>query len=156
MSEDKQINSNIEAEQERLLQQIRDSYSEAVFDRWRNPRNMGRLGRADGYGKISGGCGDTVEIFLNIRADIVSECTFMTDGCGATLACASMATELAQGKSIVAALAGVTAEEILNQLGGLPEGNVHCAGLAADTFKLAIADYYKNRHSPWKKDYRST
>lgn len=43
------------------------------------------------------------------------------DGCGTTIACGSVATELAQNKSFTQALGGVSADEVLKHLGGLLE-----------------------------------
>lgn len=107
-----------------------------------------------GYGKVVGSCGDTIEIFIRMEQDTIAECSFITDGCGATLACASMATELAQGRSFQEALATVSTDVILKKLGGLPEGNVHCAQLASQSLRHALADVLHHQHSPWKKTYR--
>jgi nitrogen fixation NifU-like protein len=67
-----------------------------------------------------------------------------------------MATELAQNKSFTQALGGVTADEIIKKLGGLPEEDIHCAQLAAETLRRALADYLYQKRSPWKKHYRNT
>jgi nitrogen fixation NifU-like protein len=114
------------------------------------------MGNPDGYGKVTGSCGDTIEIFIRMEKETVAECSFMTDGCGATLACASMATELAEGRSFQEALATVTADTIIKKLGGLPESNVHCAQLASQSLRHALADILHQQKSPWKKTYRKT
>jgi len=156
MIKDKDLEEFQKALQEQILEQARKEYSEAVIERWMNPRNLGKLDNPDGYGKVAGGCGDTIEIFIRMEQDTIAECSFTTDGCGATLACASMATELAQGRSFQEALATVSADEILKKLGGLPEGNVHCAQLASQSMRHALADVLHHRQSPWKKTYRKT
>ncbi|MFQ5721784.1 MAG: iron-sulfur cluster assembly scaffold protein, partial [Candidatus Aminicenantales bacterium] len=81
-------------------------------------------------------------------------CSFQTDGCGTTIACGSMATEIARGKSFTQALALISAEEILKRIGGLPPADVHCAQLAAETLRRALADYLYQKRNPWKKSYR--
>jgi nitrogen fixation NifU-like protein len=63
----------------------------------------------------------------------------MTNGCGPTVACGSMLTRMAQGKSLAEAAAIETAEVII-ALDGLPAEHLHCAALAADTLHQAIAD----------------
>lgn len=142
--------------QEQIMNQLRRLYSPEVIERWQNPRNFQRLEHPDGYAKVKGSCGDTMEMFLKIEDDRILECSFFTDGCGTTIACGSMATELVEGKTFTEALALVSAEEILKNLGGLPEADVHCAQLAAETMRRALADYlYQKKHS-WRKIYRKT
>ena len=142
--------------QEQIMNQLRRLYSPEVIERWQNPRNFQRLEHPDGYAKVKGSCGDTMEMFLKIKDDRILECSFFTDGCGTTIACGSMATELVEGKTFTEALALVSAEEILKNLGGLPEADVHCAQLAAETMRRALADYlYQKKHS-WRKIYRKT
>ncbi len=132
---------------------MRKVYTETVIDRTMNPRNVGDMENADGFGRVTGFCGDTMEIWLKVRDGIVAEATFLTDGCGASIASGSMVTELVRGKSIPQAQK-VTQQDILNALGGLPEESVHCALLAAETLKEAIRDYFALKREPWKKAYR--
>ena len=141
--------------QKEILDRIRMQYSESVIERWQNTKNFFRMEHPDGYSKTRGSCGDTMEMFIKVKEDILQECSFQTDGCGTTIACGSMATELAQKKSFNEALAKVSAREILNQLGGLPESDVHCAQLAAETLRRAMADYLYQKKEPWKKSYRT-
>jgi nitrogen fixation NifU-like protein len=115
---------------------------------------MGRIRRPDGYARTPAGQGDTVEFFLRLEGDVLAECTFETDGCAATVACASAVTELAAGRSARRALAEVTDKEIIRALGGLPEGNLHCAGPVAETFRQAVADALGHKGQTWRKLYR--
>jgi nitrogen fixation NifU-like protein len=124
MYENKELKNYADALQEQIMQQMRKLYSEAVIERWQNPRNVGKIENPDGYGKVKGECGDTMEFFLKIEKNKISECTFMTDGCGTSMAAGSMATEIAKNKTFTEALAIVSAEEILKQLGGLPQDSV--------------------------------
>jgi len=131
--------------QEQILEQIRKLYSETVIDHWQNPRNFKTLESPDGYARVKGVCGDTMEMFLRVKDEKVTECTFQTDGCGTTIACGSVATELAAGKPFIEALGSVSAAEILRVLGGLPEESAHCAQLAAETLRRALADYLSQK-----------
>jgi nitrogen fixation NifU-like protein len=97
-----------------------------------------------------------MEMFVKVKDDMVTECGFQTDGCGTTVVCGSVATELAVGKSLIEALGVVSAAEILRILGGLPESDVHCAQLAAETLRRALADYLSQKGAPWKKKYRNS
>lgn len=140
---------------ERIMEELRRLYSPEVIDHWRNPRNFRRMEGADGHAGNKGTCGDTMEMFLRVRDGRIVDCAFQTDGCVTTIACGSVATELAAGKEFVEALGGVSAAEILKVLGGLPENSVHCARLAADTLRRAMADYLASRNSPWKRAFRT-
>ena len=132
--------------QEQIIEQIRQRYSQTVIDHWQNPRNYRQIENPDGYARVKGPCGDTMEMFIKMDNNNISNCTFQTDGCGTTIACGSITTELAKDKSFIQALASVSSGEILEKLGGLPEADVHCAHLAAETLRRALADYlYQKR-----------
>lgn len=142
--------------QDQILEQVRKQYSETVIDHWQNPRNFRKIENPDGYAKVKGSCGDTMEMFIKMRNEKIFECGFQTDGCASSIVCGSLATELAQNKSFIQALGLISANEILKQLGGLPESDVHCAQLAAETMRRALADWLSKKKSPWKKYYRHT
>jgi nitrogen fixation NifU-like protein len=138
---------------ERLIkQEMRKIYSEAAIEHGMNPRNLGDMDDADGFGRVTGSCGDTMEIWLKVRDGTIAKANFLTDGCGTSIASGSMVTELAKGKNIAKALK-ISQEDVLKALGGLPEESQHCALLAADTLKAAIKDYLALRKEPWKKAY---
>jgi nitrogen fixation NifU-like protein len=101
---------------------------------------MGRMAKPSGTGKITGKCGETMEIYLRIEGECIREATFYTDGCGASKACASTAVELATGKDIdEAALIG--GDTLVEALKDLPKCHRHCAHLAAETLHAAIHDW---------------
>jgi nitrogen fixation NifU-like protein len=156
MSEDDDLAKYAKELQEQIMEQIRKRYSETVIEHWQNPRNFHKLDNPDGYAQEKGTCGDTMEMFLKMKDDRIVQCTFQTDGCGSSIVCGSMATELARNKSFTQALGNVTADAILKHLGGLPEEDVHCAQLAAETLRRALADYLYQKRAPWKKHYRNT
>jgi len=132
---------------EELEQQLWADYSEIVVDHAKNPRNVGKLPQAEGFASVTGSCGDTMEIWLEVKDGTIKQATFWTDGCGASIVAGSMITELAKGRSISQARE-ITQKEVLNALGGLPEESVHCALLAANTIQGAINNYLslRNKH----------
>jgi len=123
-----------------VLEDARDVFSETVIEYAYNPRNMGELSEADGVGRITGTCGDTVQIQVRVEDERISESRFMTDGCGTSIACGSMLTEMITDKTIEGALA-ITSDDLLRSLDGLPEEYVHCSVLAVSVLREAIADY---------------
>lgn len=128
-------------------------YSEIAIDHAARPRNMGALAQPDGYAVITGPCGDTMQIWLRVRDNIITVASFTTDGCGPSLACGSIATEMVKGKSIADAMR-IGQSDVLKALDGLPEDSRHCALLAANTLKAAIRDYIAFRNEPWKRAYK--
>ena len=136
-----------------IMQDMKEVYSEKTIDHFLNPRNLGEISAPDGFGRITGPCGDTMEICLKVRDNRVMNACFWTDGCGTTIASGSMVTELAKGKSVLEAQK-IRQQDILDALGGLPEDSLHCALLAANTLKEAIKDYLAFKNESWKRAYR--
>jgi nitrogen fixation NifU-like protein len=130
----------VAAIQEAILERERLLFSDKVREEAGQPHNMGVIDPADGYGLAFGSCGDTMEFFLTMEGARIREAHFMTDGCGPTVACGSMVTRLAQGKSLAEANA-IEAADVIIALDGLPPEHVHCATLAVNSLQLAIADY---------------
>lgn len=147
------MSSELDELQQLAMANARKIYSETVIDHAMNPRNVGNMPDADGFARVTGPCGDTMEIWLKVKNDAIADATFMTDGCGPSIASGSMVTELAKGKSISAAQK-ISQQDLLNALGGLPEESQHCALLAANTLKASIRDYMMMKREPWKKAYR--
>jgi len=126
--------------QERIKAKMREVYPEAYIEHAMNPKNTGEMENADSHVSVLGKCGDRISLWLKIKNNRIIQASFLTDGCSATMACGSMATELVKGKTPDEALA-INAEVISKSLGGLPEDHTHCAELASLTLKKAIAEY---------------
>jgi len=125
--------------QTRIFQETREAYGDLGFERWRSPRYAGALADADGHGRLTGACGDTMQIFLKFENEKVRAATYLTDGCGASAVCGSLAAELALGKN-ADELAEITGDTILELLGTFPQEDRHCAFLAAQTLQEALGD----------------
>jgi nitrogen fixation NifU-like protein len=148
------MTSSWEQFEELMKAEMRKVYSETTIDHSMNPRNVGNMEDADGFARVTGPCGDTMEIWIRVKDSTVTQATFYTDGCGTTIASGSMVTEMAKGKSITEAQR-ISQQDVLDALGGLPDENKHCALLAANTLKAAIRDYLTMKREPWKKAYRA-
>jgi nitrogen fixation NifU-like protein len=128
--------------QDQINEETREAYGQVAYERWLKPLYVGVMSDPDGYGRVTGTCGDIMEIFLKFDKDIVNDATFQTNGCGTSTVCGSFAAELAHGKG-PEEITEVTGEMILKILGGLPEEDRHCAFLAAETLQEALDDYMK-------------
>ncbi len=124
-------------------------YLEMAF---RNDRRE-RLAQPDGYGKRTGQCRDTVEIYLSVGDDRIQSVSYETNGCMNTNACANTVAELAMGKKVDAAWE-IAVEDVIAYLETLPPQNHHCAELAVGALYLALTDYQEKKRQPWKKIYR--
>lgn len=136
-----------------IMEDMRKTHSEKTIDHFLNPRNLAGIAAPDGSARITGPCGDTMEICLKVRDTRIVQASFWTDGCGCAIASGSVVTELAKGKSISEAQR-ITQQDILKALDGLPEDDAHCALLAANTLKEAIKDYLTLKKEPWKRTYK--
>jgi tRNA-specific 2-thiouridylase len=111
---------------------------ERFEDHLRHPRGRGRevAGAFDG---AAGGaaCGDLVRMSVAVDGDRVAAVGFEASGCGATIAAASAAVELAEGAGVIDA-ARIGAPVIAAELGGLSAGKLHAADLASDALHRAL------------------
>ena len=119
---------------------ILEGYSENLKNEFLHAQNLGRLDDPDSYVSVTGVCGDTVEMSLNITDGRISDVRFMTDVCGFTIACSSYVTRTARGKTIEEALL-TKPEDVDKYFEGLPEDHKHCATLSVVTLGAAIGNY---------------
>jgi nitrogen fixation NifU-like protein len=127
----------VAALQQALLEQEREIFSTKVLEEAHQPQNVGIMLDPDGHALLRGPCGDMMEMFLRVRDARIEIAAFMTDGCGATVACGSMLTRMVKGKTLDEATA-IEAADLILALDGLPPEHVHCATLAVHTLRQAV------------------
>ena len=135
-----QMTRDIDRIAQELQESILQGYSQEFKDEFLHPQNIGKLDNADSYVSVTGVCGDTIEIWLAVKDGRITDIRFMTDGCGATITCASYVTRTAKGKPFVEVLQ-MKSEDVDRYFKGLPEDHKHCAKLAVTTLHAAIDDY---------------
>ena len=134
------------------IDEIVNSLQEAVFagysrkfkDELLNPGNIGTIENFDSHIRMTGVCGDSIEMFLSIKNETILDVKFTTDGCGATVACANFVARTAKGKSIEEAL-GIEQDDVDRYFEGLPEESKHCAKLAVMTLRALLEKYRAKR-----------
>ena len=104
----------------------------------------------DGYGKNTGECGDTIEIFLMIRDNRIEHVSFITDGCINTHACANTVAHMVEGKTVSDAWK-ITHDTVIDFLETLPQEFYHCAELAVGALYLSLKNYQALRQNPGGK-----
>ncbi|MFX1294214.1 MAG: iron-sulfur cluster assembly scaffold protein [Promethearchaeota archaeon] len=115
-------------------------FSKNVIEEYHNPKNLGKMNDSNAHAIIKGPCGDTMEIYLKIKNNIIIESSFFTDGCGPSIACGSKLTTLLKNKSIIK-IKKITPKDLLDALDGLPLENEHCALLAVNTLHKALDNF---------------
>jgi nitrogen fixation protein NifU and related proteins len=120
-----------------------NEYSDKVIEHFQNPKNVGVIEDADGIGEIGDtDCGDSMKVFIKVENDILTDVKYQIRGCPASIACASVMTELAIGKNIDDALM-LNDMDIVDALDGLPEFKIHCSVLSAAVLQRAVSDYFE-------------
>jgi nitrogen fixation NifU-like protein len=113
-------------------------YSQTVKDHFAKPRNAGELENPDasGTGKnISDG--DQVQLQFRIQDGVILDVRMKVMGCVAAIASTSMLTETVKGKTVEEALS-LSRENLVDQLGGLPEHKIRCSLTCMDALKSAL------------------
>jgi len=125
-------------------------YTEKVMENFRHPKNLKEIKDANGIGKIGNPtCGDVMWVYIKVSKnkegkEIIKDIGVKTFGCVAAIASSSVTTELAKGKTLEEAKK-ISKDDILKELGDLPDIKKHCSILAQDALKKAIEDYEKKR-----------
>ena len=105
-----------------------------------NAKNIGKVKNPDSHVRITGVCGDTIEMSLRFQDGRIQNIKFTTDGCGFTVACANFVARTAKGKTIEEALI-IEPEDVDRYFEGLPDENKHCAKLAVITLRALLEKY---------------
>lgn len=106
------------------------------FHYWANPP----MNNPDGQARVTGNCGDTMEIGLQLVDGKVLKARYWSDGCSISKQCAEAAGMLARGKNLQE-LKKINMMHVMDITGQLPDTHLHCAQLAETTLQKAVADY---------------
>lgn len=113
-------------------------YSKKAIELYANKINVGTIENANVALPYTGPCGDTCKIYLKINdQNVIEDAKFQYLGCPASVACGSIVTQIAKGKTLREAEM-ITEEELIEKLGGLPGDECHCATLVLTTLCNAI------------------
>lgn len=114
------------------------SYNKTVLDHFENPRNVGSLSKPTWVVTAENpGCQDLVKLAVHIDQGIVKAARVKIMGCTVAIASASALTVLVEGKK-VSELATITADTLVQALGGLPEHKIRCTGAPLSALKKLL------------------
>jgi len=116
-------------------------YSAKVKEHVKHPHNEGSIASPDAIGEYESPiCGDSTKIYLKVNDNVITDITWETMGCAASVATSSALSDMAKGKTIEEALA-ITQKQVAEALDGLPAVKMHCSELAVVTLHEAIKNY---------------
>ena len=113
-------------------------YSRQVLDHFEHPRNAGVVESPDASIQVENpACGDILKLTAKLAAGRIAEVKFLAKGCVPAIACGSAVTELIVGKTVKEA-AALSREDLLRELGSLPEASTHASHLAIDALAALL------------------
>lgn len=113
-------------------------YSAQVLNHFEHPRNTGEVDEPDASVQSENpACGDILKLTLRVRDGRIEEIKFLAQGCVSAMACASLLTELVQGRTVTEARQ-LRREDLVQSIGGLPQASAHASHLALDTLAALL------------------
>ena len=125
-------------------------YSDTAIDLYRNKANVGVIDNPDATSAYRAPCGDAMQLSLRISdRGVVEDAKFQYFGCPGAASSGSAITTIVKGKTLAEAKK-ITEEDVLQELGGLPETKLHCPKLAVTTLLKTLVGYEEHKRSPSK------
>jgi nitrogen fixation NifU-like protein len=124
----------------------RSGYSAKALEYYLNKKNVGVIETSSVHAAYTGPCGDTLEVYLTVESNVITDAKFQAIGCAGAFSSGSAMREIIKGKTVEEARE-VTEDDIIDFLGGLPQQKFHCTCLANKTLQKAIRKYQKERES---------
>jgi nitrogen fixation protein NifU and related proteins len=113
-------------------------FSPTLLDHFQSPRNAGELPNPTAKIEVTNPvCGDVLQLSAILEHGRIAAVRFLCRGCTASIACASLLTELIQGRELHE-LNDITADSLSSALGGLPPASAHAAHLAYDALRALL------------------
>ena len=122
-----------------------NQYSETFLDHYRRPRNLGDLVDSDVVAIVHNEvCGDVLRIAIAVEPGVEGDrrriiaMRFKAYGCAATIAVASVISEMGGGKRGVD-IDAIGDDDVVAALDGLPAGRIHAVVLGRAALREAMA-----------------
>jgi NifU-like protein involved in Fe-S cluster formation len=114
-------------------------YNPKILEHLDNPRNVGAMAEATAQGAATNPvCGDLLHLYLKVVDGRVAAASFLVEGCPPSIAAASVLTEMLLGRTVAEAQQ-FKPKDVSAALEGLPRNKEHCAVLAIDALRAALA-----------------
>ena len=136
------INSS---QQDDIYAMLSDSgYSEKAIKYFQDQQHIGAIENADQITDLTGPCGDSMKISMNIEGNTIEDAKIQVLGCPGAVASACAVVSLAKGKTLKQA-ASLDLDTLYQELEKLPDQKVHCARLALKTLHKAVERYLEKK-----------
>ncbi len=122
-------------------------YTEMIIEYSRNPSNFGKIDGSHIHRHDSNPlCGDSIDLYINIDENKVSDVKFDGKGCAICMACTSVLTEMIQGKTLDE-VKNFQKDELLSELGlehliKTSPVRIKCALLSLKALKHGIYTFF--------------
>jgi nitrogen fixation NifU-like protein len=122
-------------------------YTEMIIEYSRNPSNFGKIDGPHIHRHDSNPlCGDSIDLYINIDENKVSDVKFDGKGCAICMACTSVLTEMIQGKTLDE-VKNFQKDELLSELGlehliKTSPVRIKCALLSLKALKHGIYTFF--------------
>jgi len=115
-------------------------YSDRAIQYFQKMENIGVIEAADQTLDLTGPCGDTMKISMNIEDNRISDAKIQVLGCPGAVASGCAVVDLAKGKTLEEA-ENIDLEALYKELEKMPDQKIHCARLAIKTLHKALEQY---------------
>lgn len=132
--------NELELSDEELTLMKEAGYSNKAINLFINQINVGKFIHPEAVSTYLGPCGDLIRLYLKIKLNIIEDAKFYYLGCPGSAAAASAMTTLLKGKTLDEAKK-ITENDILQELGALPQSKHDCVKLSIRTLKKTIKEY---------------
>ncbi len=113
-------------------------FSPTLLNHFQSPRNAGLLPNPTAKIEVTNPvCGDVLQLSAILENGRIAAVRFLCRGCTASIACASLLTEIIQGRELHE-LNDINADSLSTALGGLPPASAHAAHLALDALRALL------------------
>jgi len=121
-------------------------YSKETMERFMNPKFVGEMKDADGFGEEGNfKCGDVMNVYIKVEDNIITDMKFLTYGCVSAIASTDMVCEVAKGMTIDEA-EKLNPKKVIDALVDVPPVKNHCSIMGILALRRAIQDY-KKKHN---------
>ena len=117
-------------------------YPEKAIEYYQNKLNVDTIDDSDITLSYTGPCGDTMRLYLKINDDRIVDAKFLYLGCPGAASSGSAMTMIVRGKTLEEAKK-FTEDDVLRELGGLPDTKLHCTKLTITTLRKTVTKYEK-------------
>ena len=124
-------------------------YSKKILERFSNPSYAGGIRGGNGTGKVEKE-NEVAKIYLVVEDGVIETAKFKAYGGVCTIAVCDVVCQLIEDGSLSDALS-ISEEDIIEELGPIPENKQDSIAIALECVKLAVEDYYNKKEKELKK-----